>query len=158
MAGSVNKSIIIGHLGGDPDIKKTADGRPIGQFSVATSESWRDKTTGERKERTQWHRVVVFSEGLCKIVEQYLKKGSKVYVEGQMETRKWKDQANVERYVTEIVLRNFNGSIQLLDRASGGVPPNDGSTEDPTRFGSAPSRAGAAGGCAGDDMNDDIPF
>ena len=101
----------------------------------------------------------MFSEGLCKIVEQYLKKGSKVYVEGQMETRKWKDQANVERYVTEIVLRNFNGSIQLLDRASGGVPPNDGSGEDPTRFGASPSQAGgSAAGGRNDDMNDDIPF
>lgn len=162
----VNKAIIIGHLGGDPDIKKTQDGRPIASFSVATSESWRDKNSGERKERTQWHRVVVFAEGLCKIAEQYLKKGSKVYVEGQMETRKWTDQANVERYVTEIVLRNFNGTITLLDRATGGVPANDGSSEDASRPGSdfggpsrsAPPRRVAAGGGRNDDMNDDIPF
>ena len=157
MAGSVNKAIIIGNLGGDPDIKTGTSGIPVGSFSVATSESWRDKQSGERKERTQWHRVVVFAEGLCKIVGEYLKKGSKVYVEGQIETRKWTDQGGVERYVTEIVVRQFGGSITLLDKRAGGVPGNDGSGEDQTRPGSR-ERAAALRSGPGSDMDDDIPF
>src|ERR1700674_192236 len=115
MAGSVNKVILIGNLGKDPEIRRTQDGRPIANLSVATSESWRDKTTGERKEKTEWHRVVIFSEGLCRIAEQYLKKGSKVYLEGQLQTRKWTDQSGVEKYSTEVVLQNFGGTIIMLD-------------------------------------------
>ena len=105
MAGSVNKVILIGNLGKDPEIRRTQDGRPIANLSVATSESWRDKATGERKEKTEWHRVVIFNEGLCRIAEQYLKKGAKVYLEGQLQTRKWTDKDGVDKYSTEVVLR-----------------------------------------------------
>jgi single-strand DNA-binding protein len=111
MAGSVNKVILVGNLGKDPEIRRTQDGRPIANLSVATSESWRDKTTGERKEKTEWHRVVIFNEGLCKVAEQYLKKGAKVYIEGQLQTRKWTDQAGVEKYSTEVVLQGFNSNL-----------------------------------------------
>src|SRR6186713_3394119 len=121
MAGSVNKVILVGNLGKDPEIRRTQDGRPIANLSVATSESWRDKNTGERKEKTEWHRVVIFSEGLCKIAEQYLKKGSKVYLEGALQTRKWTDQAGVEKYSTEVVLQGFNAVMVLLDRPEGGA-------------------------------------
>ncbi len=110
MAGSVNKVILIGNLGKDPEIRRTQDGRPIANFTVATSESWRDKATGERREKTEWHRVVIFSEGLCRIAEQYLKKGSKVYLEGQLQTRKWQDQSGQDKYTTEVVLQNFNST------------------------------------------------
>src|SRR3989449_10100983 len=120
MAGSVNKVIRVGNLGKDPEIRRTNDGRPIANLSVATSESWRDKNTGERKEKTEWHRVVIFSEGLCKIVEQYLKKGSKVYLEGQLQTRKYTDKDNIERYSTEVVLQGFNSNLTMLDGRSGG--------------------------------------
>src|ERR1700731_4121908 len=120
MAGSVNKVILVGNLGKDPEIRRTQDGRPIANLSVATSESWRDKATGERKEKTEWHRVVIFSEPLCKIVEQYLKKGAKVYIEGALQTRKWTDQAGVEKYSTEVVLQGFNSTLTMLDGRSGG--------------------------------------
>ena len=120
MAGSVNKVILIGNLGKDPEIRRTQDGRPIANLSVATSESWRDKATGERKEKTEWHRVVIFSEPLCKIVEQYLKKGSKVYLEGALQTRKWQDQSGQDRYSTEVVLQGFNSQLTMLDKAGGG--------------------------------------
>ena len=125
MAGSVNKVILVGNLGKDPEIRRTQDGRPIANLSVATSESWRDKNTGEKREKTEWHRVVVFNENLCKFVEQYVKKGAKVYVEGQLETRKWQDQQGQDRYSTEVVLKQFNGTLTLLDSrgagASGGM-------------------------------------
>ena len=111
MAGSVNKVILVGNLGKDPEIRRTQDGRPIANLSIATSETWRDKGTGERKEKTEWHRVVIFSEPLCKIVEQYLKKGAKVYIEGALQTRKWTDQAGVEKYSTEVVLQGFNSTL-----------------------------------------------
>ncbi|MEQ1718426.1 MAG: single-stranded DNA-binding protein [Hyphomicrobium sp.] len=120
MAGSVNKVILVGNVGKDPEIRRTQDGRPIANLSLATSESWRDKATGERKEKTEWHRVVIFSEPLCKVVEQYVKKGSKLYIEGALQTRKWTDQAGVEKYSTEVVLQGFNGSLTMLDGASGG--------------------------------------
>ena len=120
MAGSVNKVILIGNLGKDPEIRRTQDGRPIANLSVATSESWRDKATGERREKTEWHRVVIFSEGLAKVAEQYLKKGSKVYLEGQLQTRKYTDAQGVEKYSTEIVLQGFNSNLTMLDRAGGG--------------------------------------
>src|SRR5580693_7839164 len=115
MAGSVNKVILIGNLGADPEIRRTQDGRPIANLSVATSESWRDKTSGERKEKTEWHRVVIFSEGLAKVAEQYLKKGAKVCVEGQLQTRKWTDQSGVEKYSTEVVLQGFNANLIMLN-------------------------------------------
>jgi single-strand DNA-binding protein len=118
MAGSVNKVILIGNLGKDPEMRRTQDGKSIANLTVATSESWRDKSTGERKEKTEWHRVVIFSEPLCKIAEQYLKKGSKVFLEGSLQTRKWTDQAGVEKYSTEIVLQGFNSSLTMLDGKS----------------------------------------
>jgi single-strand DNA-binding protein len=165
MAGSVNKVILVGNLGKDPEIRRTQDGRPIANLSVATSESWRDKATGERKEKTEWHRVVIFNEGLCKVAEQYLKKGAKVYIEGQLQTRKWTDQAGVEKYSTEVVLQGFNSNLTMLDgRSSGGgsFGSDDAGGGD---FGSsspssaAPRRVAAAGGGGGrSDMDDDIPF
>src|ERR1041385_1048026 len=120
MAGSVNKVILVGNLGKDPEVRRMQDGRPVVNMSVATSESWRDKATGERKEKTEWHRVVIFNEGLAKVAEQYLKKGSKVYLEGQLQTRKWTDQQGVEKYSTEVVLQGFNSALTMLDRAGGG--------------------------------------
>lgn len=153
----VNKAIVVGHLGADPEIRRTQDGRPIATFSVATSERWRDKTTGERKEHTDWHRVVVFSEPLAKVCEQYLKKGAKVYVEGAMKTRKWTDQGGVDRYVTEIVLQGFHSSLQMLDKVgNGGVPK----PEDESQYGSGAARSTASppGREAAPDMDDEIPF
>jgi single-strand DNA-binding protein len=120
MAGSVNKVILVGNLGKDPEIRRTQDGRPIANLSIATSETWRDKGTGERKEKTEWHRVVIFNEGLCKVAEQYLKKGAKVYIEGALQTRKWTDQSGVEKYSTEVVLQGFNSTLTMLDGRSGG--------------------------------------
>jgi single-strand DNA-binding protein len=168
MAGSVNKVILIGNLGADPEIKRTQDGRPIANLRIATSESWRDKNTGERKEKTEWHRVVIFSEGLCKVAEQYLKKGAKVYIEGQLQTRKWTDQSGVEKYSTEVVLQGFNATLTMLDGRSGGGGSSFGSDDSSSGdFGSgapsggAPRRAVAAsggGGRSNNDMDDDIPF
>src|ERR1700692_1438293 len=120
MAGSVNKVILVGNLGADPEVRRTQDGRPIVNLRVATSENWRDKNTGERKERTEWHRVVIFSEGLAKVAEQYLKKGAKVYLEGQLQTRKWNDKDKNERASTEVVLQGFNSALTMLDGRSGG--------------------------------------
>jgi single-strand DNA-binding protein len=120
MAGSVNKVILVGNVGKDPEIRRTQDGRPIANLSIATSESWRDKNTGERKDKTEWHRVVIFNENLCKVVEQYVKKGAKLYIEGQLQTRKWTDQAGAEKYSTEVVLQGYNGSLTMLDSRNGG--------------------------------------
>jgi single-strand DNA-binding protein len=169
MAGSVNKVILVGNLGKDPEIRRTQDGRPIANLSVATSESWRDKNTGERKEKTEWHRVVIFNEGLCKIAEQYLKKGAKVYLEGQLQTRKWTDKDNIERYSTEVVLQGFNSSLTMLDGRSGGGGGGMGAGDDSQDYSSLggpgssaprerkPAMAGAGGGKR-DDMDDEIPF
>src|SRR5579885_3133478 len=161
MAGSVNKVILIGNLGADPEIRRTQDGRPIANLRIATSESWRDKATGERKEKTEWHRVVIFSEGLCKIAEQYLKKGSKVYLEGSLQTRKYTDKEGVEKYSTEVVLQNFNSTLTMLDTRSGG---GGGAEMSDDSFGSQgasqPRRqpAMAGGGGKRGDMDDEIPF
>jgi single-strand DNA-binding protein len=163
MAGSVNKVILVGNLGKDPEIRRTQDGRPIANLSVATSENWRDKATGERKEKTEWHRVVIFSEGLAKIAEQYLKKGAKVYIEGQLQTRKYTDQSGAEKYTTEVVLQGFNSALTMLDGRAGG---GGGFSDEPSGdFGgagpsSAPPRRVAApgGGGRNSDMDDDIPF
>ncbi len=160
MAGSVNKVILVGNLGKDPEIRRTQDGRPIANLSIATSETWRDKATGERKEKTEWHRVVIFNEGLCKIAEQYLKKGAKVYIEGQLQTRKWTDQQNVEKYSTEVVLQGFNSSLTMLDGRGGSFGGEDQGGGDFGGSGpssSAPRRAVAAG-ARNSDMDDDIPF
>ena len=164
MAGSVNKVILVGNLGKDPEIRRTQDGRPIANLSVATSETWRDKNSGERKEKTEWHRVVIFNEGLCKVAEQYLKKGAKIYVEGALQTRKWTDQSGVEKYSTEVVLQGFNSTLTMLDGRSGGgggsfgdEPGGDFGSSGPVS--SAPRRPVAAGGGGrNSDMDDDIPF
>jgi single-strand DNA-binding protein len=158
MAGSVNKVILIGNLGADPEVRRTQDGRPIVNLRVATSDTWRDKNTGERREKTEWHRVVIFNEGLCRVAEQYLKKGSKVYIEGALQTRKWQDKEGQERYSTEVVLQGFNSQLTMLDRAGGG----GGASADSDDFGSssaAPSRRPAmASAGKRDDMDDEIPF
>lgn len=157
MAGSVNKVILIGNLGADPEIRRTQDGRPIANLRIATSETWRDKTSGERKEKTEWHRVVIFNEGLCKIVEQYVKKGSKVYIEGALQTRKWTDKDGIEKYSTEVVLQGFNSSLTMLDSRGGGSSESSGGgggdfgASGPS--GRKPAMAGGRG-----DMDDEIPF
>src|SRR6476646_9751631 len=164
MAGSVNRVMLIGNLGKDPEIRRTQDGRPIANLSIATSETWRDKNSGERKEKTEWHRVVIFNEGLCKVAEQYLKKGAKVYIEGALQTRKWTDQSGVEKYSTEVVLQGFNSTLTMLDGRGGGgggsfgeEPGGDFGSSGPVS--SAPRRAVAAGGGGrNSDMDDDIPF
>ncbi|MGV0817777.1 single-stranded DNA-binding protein [Martelella sp. FOR1707] len=166
MAGSVNKVILVGNLGADPEIRRTQDGRPIANLRVATSESWRDRNSGERKERTEWHRVVIFSEGLCKIAEQYLRKGSKVYIEGQLQTRKWTDQGGQERYSTEVVLQGFNATLTMLDgrgEGGGGQGGNFGGSQGGggyDDYGSQPSSGGGgrSGGGFSQDLDDDIPF
>jgi single-strand DNA-binding protein len=166
MAGSVNKVILVGNLGADPEIKRTQDGRPIANLRIATSETWRDKNTGERKEKTEWHRVVIFSEGLCRVAEQYLKKGAKVYIEGQLQTRKWTDQSGAERYSTEVVLQGFNATLTMLDGRSGGGGSFGGDDAGGDFGSSGPSVGGGArraavgggGGGRNADIDDDIPF
>ncbi len=162
MAGSVNKVILVGNLGADPEIRRTQDGRPIANLRVATSDTWRDKATGERREKTEWHRVVIFNEGLCRIAEQYLKKGSKVYLEGSLQTRKWQDKDGQDRYSTEVVLQGFNSQLTMLDGRGGGGGANADNGDD---FGSAGvSGAGSrrqpamAGGGGRGDLDDEIPF
>src|ERR1700719_3296906 len=169
MAGSVNKVILIRNLGAHPEIRRTQDGRPIANLRLATSESWKDKNTGERKEKTEWHRVVIFNENLCRIAEQYLKKGSKVFIEGALQTRKWQDQSGQDRYSTEVVLQGFRGELTLLDRAggagagSGGGGGDFGADDTGGDFGSpGPSRkvaaaagAGARGGGGRGDLDDE---
>jgi single-strand DNA-binding protein len=163
MAGSVNKVILVGNLGKDPEVRRMQNGNPVVNLSIATSENWRDKATGERKEKTEWHRVVIFSEGLAKVAEQYLKKGSKVYIEGQLQTRKWTDQSGVEKYSTEVVLQGFNSNLTMLDGARGGGGGGFGGDDSGGDFGAsgpggAPRRAVAAAGARNADMDDDIPF
>jgi single-strand DNA-binding protein len=155
MSGSVNKVILVGNLGKDPEIRRTQDGRPIANLSIATSETWRDKNSGERKEKTEWHRVVIFNEGLCKVAEQYLKKGAKVYIEGALQTRKWTDQSGVEKYSTEVVLQGFNSTLTMLDGRGGADSQADDRNEYAEATGAAaPRRPATSRG----DMNDDIPF
>jgi single-strand DNA-binding protein len=162
MAGSVNKVILVGNLGRDPEIRSTQDGMRIANLSVATSESWRDKASGERKERTEWHRVVIFNERLVEVVEKYLKKGSKIYLEGALQTRKWTDNSGQERYSTEVVLQRFRGELTMLDTRSGGGGGGGYADEAPAEeFATA-----AAGGSAPrserrppvQDLDDEIPF
>ncbi len=156
MAGSVNKVILIGNLGADPEIRRTQDGRPIANLRIATSESWRDKNTGERREKTEWHRVVVFNEGLCKVIEQYLKKGAKVYIEGALQTRKWTDQSGQERYSTEVVLQGFNSTLTMLDGRSGGGSSGGGDYSGSDDFGGG--GGGSSRGSFSQDLDDEIPF
>jgi single-strand DNA-binding protein len=148
MAGSVNKVILIGNLGADPEIRRTQDGRPIANLRLATTESWRDKASGEKREKTEWHRVVIFSEPLCKVVEQYVKKGAKLYIEGQLQTRKWQDQQGQDRYSTEVVLQGFNGVLTMLDtRGSGmGAGMQEGGQSD---YGAPDDIGGNSGGSYG---------
>jgi single-strand DNA-binding protein len=172
MAGSLNKVMLIGNLGKDPEIRRTQDGRPIANLRLATTESWRDKNTGEKREKTEWHTVVIFSEGLCRIVEQYLRKGSKIFVEGQLQTRKWQDQSGQDRYSTEVVLQNFGGTLTMLDgRSGGGMDQMSGPSDNDFGSsramddqgggfggGSSGSGSGSGGGRSGADLDDDIPF
>ena len=158
MAGSVNKVIIIGNLGRDPEIRTFQNGGKVCNLAIATSENWKDKQSGERKERTEWHRVAIFNEGLIRIAEQYLKKGSKVYIEGQLETRKWTDQQGVEKHTTEIALRPFRGELTMLDS------PRDGQSSGGNQGGGYDQSSGGGGGGYGGsntspiDDSDDIPF
>ena len=152
MAGSINKVILVGNLGADPEIRHTQSGKPIVNLRVATSETWKDKQTGERKERTEWHRVVIFSEGLAGIAEKYLKKGSKVYLEGKLVTRKWQDQSGTDRYSTEVVLQGYDANITLLDKPNG-----NGGNRDDDDFGSGTARQQQRRP-APVDADDEIPF
>ena len=158
MAGSVNKVILVGNLGRDPEIRTMQTGARVANLSLATGESWKDKATGERRERTEWHRVVIFNDGLVNIAERYLKKGSKVYLEGQVETRKWTDQSGVEKYTTEIVLRPYRGELTMLDaRGEGGSSFQQQSEPMAAAGGGAAMGAGQAAP-AMDDFEDEIPF
>jgi single-strand DNA-binding protein len=153
MAGSINKVILVGNLGRDPEVRSTQDGSKMANLSVATSESWRDKASGERREKTEWHRVVIFNDRLAEVAEKYLRKGAKVYIEGQLQTRKWTDKDGQERYSTEVVLSKFRGDLQMLDgRGAGGAGDAGGMSEGPAEAPAAPSRAG------GGELDDDIPF
>ena len=142
MAGSVNKVILIGNLGADPEVRSFQNGGKVCNLRIATSESWKDKTTGERREKTEWHTVAIFSEGLVRVAESYLKKGSKVYIEGQLQTRKWQDQSGADRYSTEVVIQGLGGTLTMLDGASGGnrdagyqaPPASDGLDDDTIPF------------------------
>jgi len=155
MAGSVNKVILVGNLGRDPEIRTMQDGNKVANLSLATSESWRDKNSGERREKTEWHRVVVFNDKLVDVIEKYLRKGSKVYVEGQLQTRKWTDQSGAEKYSTEVVLQRYRGELTMLDGRSGGDDVSGGGSG-----GSYGGGAGGGGGPApsGGDLDDEIPF
>jgi single-strand DNA-binding protein len=168
MAGSVNKVILIGNLGKDPEIRRTQDGRPIANLRVATTESWRDKNSGEKREKTEWHSVVIFNEGLCRVAEQYLKKGAKVYIEGQLQTRKWQDQQGQDRYSTEVVLQGFGSQLTMLDGRGAGAGMHEGGQSDygaDTGSGSyggdrkpAPRNGGSAKGGFDKPIDDEIPF
>ena len=163
MAGSVNKVILVGNLGRDPEIRSTQGGQRIANFSLATSETWRDRTSGERKERTEWHRVVVFNERLVDVIEKYVKKGSKLYIEGALQTRKWTDNSGQERYSTEVVLQNFRGELTMLDGGRGGAGgggfAGEGAPdyEDMPAAASPPARGGG-GRAPAPDLDDEIPF
>lgn len=164
MSGSVNKVILIGNLGRDPEVRTLPDGSPVVNLSVATSDTWRDKASGERRERTEWHRVVIFNEALAKVAQNYLKKGAKVYLEGSLQTRKWTDQSGVEKYSTEVVLQRYRGELTMLDgrgeggggRSAGGDDYGAGSYGGNDDGGHRGGQGGSGGGAA--DLDDDIPF
>jgi single-strand DNA-binding protein len=175
MAGSVNKVILVGNLGKDPEVRRMNSGEPVVNLRIATSESWKDKASGERKEKTEWHQVVIFNENLARVAEQYLKKGSKVYIEGQLQTRKWTDQSGVEKYSTEIVLQRFRGELTILDSRGGSSSEfaddeggggqisrgGDFGRSSPMERRPAPAQSGGGGGGGGsryNDIDDDIPF
>ena len=166
MAGSVNKVILIGNLGRDPEVRTFQNGGKVCNLRIATSERWRDRNTGENRERTEWHSVAIFNENLARIAEQYLRKGSKVYIEGQLETRKWQDQSGQDRYSTEVVLRQFRGELTLLDSRGGGEGGSYGG-DDRGGYGGGDDRGGYGGGGGGgsrspaggrSDLDDEIPF
>lgn len=154
MAGSVNKVILVGNLGRDPEVRHTNDGNPVVTLNLATSESWKDRNTGERKERTEWHRVVIFNENLCRVAEQYLRKGSTIYVEGALQTRKWTDQSGVEKYTTEVVLQKFRGELTML----GGRNEASSSSGGDYGGGSSGGSSGGSFGGGSSDLDDEIPF
>jgi len=159
MAGSVNKVILVGNLGRDPEIRSFQNGGKVANLRIATSETWKDRTTGERKERTEWHSVSILAEGLVRLCENYLKKGSKIYIEGQLSTRKWQDQSGQDRYTTEVVVRPYAGELQMLDRREGGDRGGNGGNDsvDPADQGTyAPPSGAPAGGRS--DYDDEIPF
>jgi single-strand DNA-binding protein len=170
MAGSVNKVILVGNLGRDPEVRSLQDGNRVCNLSLATSETWRDKNSGERKEKTEWHRVVIFNDNLVKVAEQYLKKGSTIYIEGQLQTRKWTDQSGVEKYSTEVVLQRFRGGLTMLGgRGDGGGGSGPGPDDDQGYGGSSGGGSSGGGGGfsgggggnrrpPGPDLDDDIPF
>ena len=175
MAGSINKVILVGNLGRDPEVRTMGNGSPVVNLSIATGETWKDRATGERRERTEWHRVVIFNENLAKVAQNYLKKGSTVYIEGQLQTRKWTDQSGVEKYTTEIVLQQYRGELTMLggrgDNAGGGFgdsgQSSSGGASGGGDFGGASSGGAAAGGAAAGggaamggaaDLDDEIPF
>ncbi|BCG94851.1 single-stranded DNA-binding protein [Mesorhizobium sp. 131-2-1] len=174
MAGSVNKVILVGNLGADPEIRRLNSGEPVVNIRIATSESWRDKNSGERKEKTEWHNVVIFNDQIAKVAEQYLKKGMKVYIEGQLQTRKWQDQTGNDRYTTEVVLQKFRGELQMLDaRGEGGGQVGSyagggnsrgsdfgqsGPNESFSRGGGGGGARSGGGGGASRELDDEIPF
>ena len=161
MAGSVNKVILVGNLGADPEIRSLNSGDRVANLRIATSETWRDKSSGERKEKTEWHRVVIFNDNLVKVAEQYLKKGSKVYIEGSIQTRKWTDQSGVEKFSTEIVLQKFRGELTMLGGRDGGGAGAGGGSRGDDDYSSGFSTGGAnkpSGPKESYDLNDDIPF
>jgi single-strand DNA-binding protein len=165
MAGSVNKVILVGNLGRDPEVKSMQDGRSLVNMSVATSETWRDRNSGERKERTEWHRVVIFNDKLAEVAQKFLKKGAKVYLEGQLTTRKWTDQSGQERYTTEVVIPRFGGSLTMLDGRSGGGGGDGGGMDDDYGGGMSGGGGMSSGGGGGRaaprgkaELDDDIPF
>ena len=161
MAGSVNKVILVGNLGRDPEIRRLNSGDPVCNLSLATSESWKDRQSGERKERTEWHRVVIFNPNLCDVAEKYLKKGSKIYLEGQLQTRKWQDQSGQDKYSTEVVVQRFRGDLQMLDSRGegGGGYGGGGGGDDYSGYNQGGGDTGGGmGGGAGSDIDDEIPF
>lgn len=160
MAGSVNKVIILGNLGRDPEVRTFQNGGKVCNLRIATSETWKDRSTGERRERTEWHSVAIFSEGLVRVCEQYLRKGSKVYIEGKLQTRKWQDQSGQDRYSTEVVLQGFDGTLVMLDGRGegGGGGGNYGGSQGGYDSGPGPSQGDPMGGAPSRDIDDEIPF
>jgi single-strand DNA-binding protein len=159
MSGSVNKVILVGNVGRDPEVRRMGSGEPVCNFSLATSETWRDKATGERKERTEWHNIVIFNENLAKVAEQYVKKGSKLYIEGSLQTRKYTDKNGAERQTTEVVLQRYRGEMTLLDgRSGGGSDMGDNGGSMGYSGGSAGSRPAMTAPVGRSDLDDDIPF
>ena len=160
MAGSINKVILVGNLGRDPEVRFSQDGNKIVNMSLATSESWTDRSSGERREKTEWHRVVIFNDRLAEVAEKYLNKGSKVYLEGQLQTRKWTGNDGIEKYTTEVVLSRFRGELTMLDSRSGGGSEDYGGGGEPEYVApdSSSAAGGGQGGGIGDDLDDEIPF